>query len=248
MSNNKPKALIAGILPSSFVDGPGNRFVVFMQGCNLRCIYCQNPETWDPTGKSNPLCMSLDLDKLLELFNRCADFVSGITFSGGEPLLQWRFIKEFSKALKEYYPDKNILIDTNIDVNSTIIANIIKYVDYFTPDIKAPNSELYNKITGGVGDFNNVLSNLELLSNTDKIYEIRLPIIPTITDKDQQFLEWIDLLKQFFNKDIRIRIIKFRSHGVKNEFLKNKTVSEQAITRFIDILRSKGFKNIIYLS
>ncbi len=241
------KALIAGIVPSSFVDGPGNRFVVFMQGCNLRCIYCQNPETWDPTGKNNPLCVQMNLDTLLKLYSKYSDFTSGITFSGGEPLLQWPFIKEFSRYFRKRYPDKNIIVDTNIDIEPTVIDNIANYVDYFTPDLKAPNNKLYKLVTGEAGNFENMLSNLKLLSSKDKVYEIRLPIIPTITDNLQCFNEWVNILEQYFDENIRVRIVKFRPYGVKNIFLKSKTVSKHTIEKLIKLLKSRNIKNIIYL-
>ncbi len=249
--NNKTRssheALVAGIVPSSFVDGPGNRLVVFLQGCNLRCIYCQNPETWDPTGKKNPLCIKVSLEELLRVVNKYIDFISGITFSGGEPLLQWRFIREFSRKFKSLHPDKTIIVDSNIDVESSILIEVSKYVDYFTPDIKAPNPELYRKVTGGLGNFTRMISNLKLLDSMGKIYEVRLPIIPTITDSEEVFNEWINILKEHVNSNVRLRIIKFRPHGVANSFLKNKTVNEEVVKNLINMLKINGFTNIVYL-
>jgi len=241
----KERALIAGIVPSSFTDGPGNRMVVFFQGCNLRCRYCQNPETWDITGKSNPLCKWVKLGELLEFFTKFSDFLSGITFSGGEALLQWEFLKEFSKKFKEVFPEKTILVDTNCDVNPQIIREIVDYVDYFTPDIKAPIKEIYEKLTGGVGNFSNLLSNLKFLNDKGKIYEVRLPIIPGYTDTIEVYRKWIEIIKTLFNKKIRIRIIKFRNHGVKDQDLKSKGVDESKIELLIYTLRKEKFDNIV---
>ncbi len=247
-AGNNYKALIAGIVPSSFVDGPGNRLVIFLQGCNLRCIYCQNPETWDLTGKGNPLCIEISLEELLKVINKYIDFISGVTFSGGEPLLQWKFIKEFSRRFKNLYSGKTIIVDSNIDVESSILINVSKYVDYFTPDIKAPNPELYRRITGGLGDFTRLINNLRLLNSMGKIYEVRLPVIPTVTDNERVFNEWINILKEHVNNNIRVRIVKFRPHGVINNFLKDKTVGEDVVKSLINMLKTNGFTNIVYLS
>ncbi len=183
----------------------------------------------------------------LKYFEKYSIYVSGITFSGGEPLVQWQFIREFSNRFKEKYPDKTILVDTNLDVNPEVISTIIDYVDYFTPDIKAPNIKLYSKITGGLGDFKRMLLNLKRLANTGKVYEVRLPIVPHVTDNKEVFSEWISLVKEVFGEDIRIRIIKFRPHGVKNKFLKNSKVDERVIYDFIKMLRLNGFNNVVYL-
>ncbi len=76
------------------VDGPGIRFVVFLQGCPLRCLYCHNPDTWDTKGGSKYLFTP---DELLAEVLRYKSFIAkgGVTVTGGEPLLQAEFVKEF---------------------------------------------------------------------------------------------------------------------------------------------------------
>lgn len=81
------------------VDGPGIRFVVFMQGCPLRCLYCHNPDTWNPKGKVK---YQMTPGELLTEVLRYKSFIArgGVTVTGGEPLLQPEFLKEFSVCAK----------------------------------------------------------------------------------------------------------------------------------------------------
>ena len=245
MSENK--TLVAGMVPSSFTDGPGNRMVVFLQGCNLRCIYCQNPETWDIRGLNNPLCVWMNRKDLLEIIERYSIFLSGITFSGGEALLQWKFLKKFSIEYKSSFPNKNILIDTNADVDPRFVRETVDYVDFYSPDIKAPTEKIYNKLTGGLGDFKNMISNLKYLYEQERIYEVRLPVVPKFTDSENVYNNWIKVLSKLFNSDISIRVIKFRSHGVKNPELRKSGVDGKKIAILIKMLREAGFKKIKYL-
>ena len=89
---NKAQGLVHSIQSLGTVDGPGVRFVVFLKGCNLRCAYCHNPDTWDFDGAANYTAEQI-IDKAL----RCKEYFGdkgGITISGGEPLLQAEFAKE----------------------------------------------------------------------------------------------------------------------------------------------------------
>ena len=80
------------------VDGPGIRFVVFMQGCPMRCLYCHNPDTWDINGGRQT-----DAEEILAEYERCRAFLKngGLTVTGGEPLLQKEFVTELFKKAKE---------------------------------------------------------------------------------------------------------------------------------------------------
>ena len=83
------------------VDGPGIRYVVFLQGCKLRCAYCHNPETWSLTGEN----YTISPQKLVEKISRYKAYFGGgggVTFSGGEPLLQPEFLVECLKLCKKY--------------------------------------------------------------------------------------------------------------------------------------------------
>lgn len=79
------------------VDGPGIRFVIFLQGCPMRCLYCHNPDTWDVNGGTE-----IETDTLLTEYEKCRAFTGGgITVTGGEPLLQKEFVRELFEKAKE---------------------------------------------------------------------------------------------------------------------------------------------------
>lgn len=132
------------------VDGPGIRYVLFMQGCPLRCIYCHNPDTWE-IGKGEPITP----DEVLSEFNKNRQFYSkgGITVTGGEPLLQVDFLTELFKKAKE--TNIHTCIDTSgITYNEDNPAYMRKldelmlYTDLVMLDIKHIDSNKHKKITG----------------------------------------------------------------------------------------------------
>ncbi len=132
------------------VDGPGIRYVLFMQGCPLRCIYCHNPDTWE-IGKGEPITT----DEVLSEFNKNRSFYSkgGITVTGGEPLLQVDFLTELFKKAKE--TNIHTCIDTSgityNEENSAYMRKLdelMRYTDLVMLDIKHIDSEQHKKITG----------------------------------------------------------------------------------------------------
>ena len=132
------------------VDGPGIRFVIFLQGCPMRCKYCHNPDTWE-INKG----VSMSADELIRQFNKNKSFYSngGITVTGGEPLLQLDFLLElFEKAKKEGI---HTCIDTSgvtyKDVETEFkrkIDRLMEYTDLVMLDIKHIDSEEHRKLTG----------------------------------------------------------------------------------------------------
>jgi pyruvate formate lyase activating enzyme len=162
----------------STLDGPGIRYVVFMQGCNLRCKFCHNPDTWNLT-----LGNEMDEDELVDKILRCKEYLTssngGVTFSGGEPLLQIDFLFNVCKKLKEN--DIHIAIDTagNIDITEKL-NELFKYVDLILLDIKEIDREKHFKLTGSYNDKINIF--LEHLKNINKPIWIRSVYIPGVTN------------------------------------------------------------------
>lgn len=172
----------------STVDGPGLRVTVFMQGCKLRCKFCHNPETWTLNKgiKYTPkeLC-----NAILKYKNYIED--GGVTFSGGEPLLQEQFLLEVLRLCK-----KNN-IHTCIDTTGSNFSNeeILKYTDLVLLDIKVLDNESYIKMTGkDMGDFWKFLNTCE---RQRKDVWVRQVIIPTINDSEEYMLELKKLLKPY---------------------------------------------------
>ena len=100
------KGVINKIIPFSNVDGPGNRLSIFFQGCNYDCIYCHNPETIEIFNENSKQNISenitiMSIEDVLKEIEEVVNFISGITVSGGECTLQWKFLTELFKKVKE---------------------------------------------------------------------------------------------------------------------------------------------------
>lgn len=162
----------------STVDGPGIRYVVFMQGCNLRCKYCHNPDTWSLNTENN-----IEVDELVERILRCREYLissnGGVTFSGGEPLLQTEFLLNVCKKLKEN--NMHISIDTagNIDITDKL-KELLKYVDLVLLDIKEIDREKHFKLTGSYND--RIITFLKYMEQINKPIWIRSVYVPGVTN------------------------------------------------------------------
>ena len=169
---------IHSVTSCSTVDGPGIRYVVFMQGCNLKCKYCHNPDTWNLSIEN-----IIEEDKLVEKILRCKEYINssngGVTFSGGEPLLQIEFLLRVCKKLKEN--NIHISIDTagNIDITDKL-KELLGYVDLVLLDIKEVGREKHFKLTGSYND--KIMIFLKYLNSINKSIWIRSVYIPGVTN------------------------------------------------------------------
>jgi len=173
------------------VDGPGIRFVIFMQGCMLKCKYCHNRDTWDVCGGT-----LTSADELLDKIERYKPYMlrsgGGVTVSGGEPLLQSKFLITLFKELK------NRNIQTAIDTSGMVdltddIKELLNLTDLVLLDIKHINNEKSKDLVG----FSNKkeLEFAKYLNDNNIPVWIRQVIIPGITDTEKDLLE----LKTFIN-------------------------------------------------
>ena len=161
------------------VDGPGVRYVVFMQGCPLRCGCCHNPDTWDlNSGKS--FTPQQVLEKVLK-FKEYFGTKGGITVSGGEPLLQPRFVLELFKLCK--INDINTCLDTSGCVLNDDVKELLNYTDRVLLDIKYTQEDLYKKHVGC--SYTQVLNFLAYLNQNNIKTTLRQVIIPTLNDNKQ---------------------------------------------------------------
>lgn len=173
------------------VDGPGLRYVIFMQGCHLQCKYCQNRDTWNMCGGEIYNVQEV-LNKVLRYKSYMEASNGGVTISGGEPLLQSKFLINLFKELK-----KNN-INTAIDTSGTIsitedIKELINLTDLFLLDIKCINDEICKELTGVSNK--KELEFSKYLSNNNKDIWIRQVLIPGITDNEKDLLK----LKEFIS-------------------------------------------------
>ena len=200
------------------VDGPGIRFVLFLQGCHLQCKYCHNRDTWDLKGGE-----SKTLDDIFEKIKRYKNYMTisggGVTVTGGEPLLQVRFLKELFKKLKK--EGIHTCIDTSGIVAITEdIKELLKYTDLVLLDIKHINPEKSKELIG----FSNEkeLKFAKYLSDNNIKIWIRQVLVPGYTDDEndlKKLKEFINSLKTVEN----VQILPYHNMGkFKWEKLGNK--------------------------
>lgn len=201
------KGKIHSIESMGLVDGPGIRIVIFFQGCNLRCAYCHNPDTWNLNGGKEVTAE--------ELFKRVIRYKSyfqrsggGITCSGGEPLIQGEFLLEFLKLCKENG------IHTALDTAGVAKGNhedILKYVDLVILDIKHHNEKEYKYITGK--DIKYFYDFLQKLNKSNVEVWCRQVIVPGINDDEES----IEGLSKFIKKikDVKkVELLPYHNLGV----------------------------------
>lgn len=193
------------------VDGPGIRFVVFMQGCPMRCKYCHNPDTWGFSGGKEYTAEQV-AKNALRYKNYFANG-GGVTVSGGEPLLQIAFVKELFKILKAN--GTHTALDTSGAVysrgNKDEIDELLKVTDLVLLDIKHINPQEHKALTGRDND--NILAFAKHLSDIGKPMWIRHVLVPGITDND----EYLTQLSTFINSlDTveKIEVLPYHTMGV----------------------------------
>ena len=161
------------------LDGPGVRFVVFTQGCNLRCGCCHNPDTWECRGGTQ--CDSDELAKRAVRYREYFGECGGVTVSGGEPLLQAAFIKEFFEACHE--KGINTCLDTSGSILTDEVKALLSVTDRVLLDIKYPTDEQYRAYVGC--GMNTPLAFLAYLNEQGITTTLRQVIIPTLNDNEQ---------------------------------------------------------------
>ena len=165
------------------VDGPGIRFVIFMQGCPMRCLYCHNPDTWEFDGGKE-----MTSEELLEEYEKCRAFMSGgITVTGGEPLMQREFVTKLFKEAKSR--GIHTCIDTSgagfLPENATDFDELLANTDLVMLDIKHIDNEEHKKLTG-MGN-RSILEFAEYVSGKGVDIWLRHVVVPGITDRKEDW-------------------------------------------------------------
>jgi pyruvate formate lyase activating enzyme len=170
-------------------DGPGLRTTVFLKGCPLRCAWCHNPEGLSPspqilrsaTGErvAGRTYTSVELATIL---NRQAPLLrenGGVTFSGGEPLMQAAFVADTIGRLE----DLHVTLDTSGHASEEDFRLVVRECDLVLFDLKLMDGEAHHRWTGVDNEF--ILRNLEVLSRLGRPFVIRVPLVPGVTDTDE---------------------------------------------------------------
>ena len=195
------------------VDGPGVRYVIFMQGCKMRCQFCHNPDTWDMTSGE-----SYTADELLEKalrYRRYWGEQGGITVSGGEPLLQIDFLIELFKKAKEEHV--HTVIDTaghpftREEPFFSKFQELMAVTDLVLLDVKEIDDNKHKSLTGVTNS--NTLDMAKYLSEIGKPVWIRHVLVPSLSDNDEDLKELSTFLKTLTNIQ-RIEVLPYHTMGI----------------------------------
>lgn len=188
-------------------EGPGIRLVIFTQGCNIRCLYCHNPDLLEIKGGKE-----MSVYEIIEIAKNQKEYFGdngGITVSGGEPTLQ------SVEVLKLFKEAKKLSIHTALDTNGTIINNdvkkLYKYTDLLLLDVKHIDDEAHKKLTGCSNK--NVLEMAAFRENSGKEMWLRYVLVPGINDSEKFLTSWGEHFKSY--KSIkRVEILPYHTLGL----------------------------------
>mgnify|MGYP002644402954 CR=1 FL=1 len=254
------KGIIFDIKEFSVNDGPGGRVTVFLKGCPLKCMWCHNPEGINMKPQYNNQTKKIvgtqwSVEELLLYMERYKKYFwtmhGGITFSGGEPTYQYDFLKECAQQLQEYH----LLLDTSGYCEPEKFEKVAELFDMFYFDIKIADREKHIKYIGQPND--KIIENLKILNTMQKEVVIRMPMIPQITDTEENLNGIEDLITLYCQSDkIKIHLLpynqlaggKYPIYNMKypllNGFTKN---NKKSIGEFCKNMEKKGYKVVNYV-
>ena len=194
-------------------DGPGVRYIVFLKGCNMRCQYCHNPDTWAKDG--GELMTPEEVLKKALRYKTYWKEKGGITVSGGEALLQIDFVTELFRLAKE--KGVNTCLDTSGNPFSMDPEYLEKFdrlmnlTDLFLLDIKAVDGKLHKELTGQPND--NILAMAHYLADHGKSMWIRHVLVPGLTDSEDDLLTLRDLERSLPTLK-RVEVLPYHTLGL----------------------------------
>ncbi|NDW09766.1 pyruvate formate-lyase-activating protein [Dysgonomonas sp. 520] len=187
-------------------DGPGIRFVIFMQGCPLRCLYCHNPDTW----KKDDAQYTLTAQEAFDEIEKVKSFVrGGVTVSGGEPMLQADFVLELFRLCKA--DNIHTAIDTSGFLLNDKIKELLNYTDLVLLDVKHIDPSKYKDLTAV--PLEPTLKFLSFLSEIKKPVWLRYVLVPNFTDDETDLHNWAKHVSQYTNIE-RVDILPFHQMGI----------------------------------
>lgn len=236
------KGYVNSIESFATLDGEGIRYAVFLQGCNLRCHFCHNPETWcAPDAHTQQYSPKELCDKILRYKNYFGK-AGGVTFSGGEPLIQAKFLIELCMMLKKH--NINIALDTSGSLLNDEVKKVINFCDLVILDLKYPTEEEYK--TYIKGSLKQTLAFLDYLEKTKKETWIRTVIVPDINDSTDYLDKYLKLVKGY-SCIVKYELLgfhtmgfsKYKSLGFNNPLEKTHALKDQKLTELQEYINSK---------
>lgn len=235
------RGTVAKILPFSAVDGPGNRAVVFLQGCDFDCRYCHNPETRAAIpDDSSPKTMDMSPAEVLAAIERYRPFLSGITVSGGECGLQPDFLETLLTASRAAgLPG---LVDTNGSTDYSCLPALVEAAEGFMLDVKAWD-EAEHRVLTGAGN-KTVIENLHFLARAGKLYEVRTVVAPGQFDAPLTVRN-VSAILMSSGSAARYKLIRFRPQGVRAAWRDLPLPTDSLMEELAAIARNAGVKDVV---
>ncbi|MDO5403503.1 MAG: pyruvate formate-lyase-activating protein [Eubacteriales bacterium] len=252
MSDNKILGRVHSVESFGSVDGPGLRYIFFLQGCHMRCKYCHNPETWAMEG-GELMTPSQAFDKAYRYHTYWKNN-GGITVSGGEALLQIDFVTELFRIAKA--KGVNTTLDTSghpFTMEEPFFSKfneLMKVTDLFMLDIKQINDDKHKNLTGWTNS--NILSMAKYLSDNGKDMWIRHVLVPGITDEDKDMEELRDFVKSL--KTVKrfevlpyhtLGVFKWENIGVEYALSDVRPPSKELIEKANKVLETENYKGYL---
>lgn len=226
------------------VDGPGIRFVLFLQGCPLRCKFCHNPDTWNMSEEK----IKEEAGETFEKAKKYKGYFGkkgGLTVTGGEPLLQADFVLELFKLCKE--DGINTVVDTSGYIFNEKVKEVLEYTDLVLLDIKAIDEKAYKELTGV--ELENTLKFAQYLKEKGKRVWIRHVIVPGITDNDEllnRLAEYISALGNVEKVELlpyhRLGEFKYKELGMKYALEGVEELSKERLENAVTIFQKYNLK------
>ncbi len=213
------------------VDGPGVRYVLFLQGCPLRCVYCHNPDS-QPMRGGKAITVEDALADILKYRNFIKD--GGVTISGGEPLMQADFTVALIKACKE--EGLHTAVDTSGFGPPRACEKVADAADLILLDIKAMNPELCRSITGNSNE--RALAMLDYCEKTGKPVWVRHVIVPGLTLDTEQLTELAEHIRYYSCVEC-VEILPFHKLGEHKWAPEKYTLQDTPVPTSAEIARAK---------
>ena len=224
------------------VDGPGVRFVIFTQGCPHRCLYCHNPDTWRLKG--GRLVASGDL---LDQIEQTSEFLKraggGVTISGGEPLVQPKFVASIFRGCKEM--KLHTALDTTGYLGTKVSDELLADIDLVLLDIKSFEPETYRRVCGV--DLQPTLDFAQRLERLGRKMWIRFVLVPGLTDAPanvEGLADFVASLKMVERVEVapfhKLGEFKWKELRMPYQLDKTEPPTPEAIARVHDIFKSRG--------